>query len=261
MAARAIWKGELKLGTLTMPVKLYSAVQDQRVRFHMIRSKTKSRVKQRMLTESHQHIESENIRKAYETEPGTFVVLEPAELTSLKPKESRTITFARFVPTSAIGHEWFERPYYLAPDGAAETYFALAKALEEKNAAGIAQWTMRGRAYVGALRSEAGCLALIKLRYSDEIFSARELPVPAGRQFDEKELRMADELMAALEGKFDPGAFRDEYQGRLRKFIDAKAHGKRPRLAVIKDRRPAGSLDEQLARSLAAVKRGKEKIA
>src|SRR5687767_11633062 len=75
VVARAIWKGELKLGTLTVPVKLYSAVQDQTVRFHMIQSKTKSRVKQQMLTESHQHIESEKIRKAYETESGTFVVL------------------------------------------------------------------------------------------------------------------------------------------------------------------------------------------
>src|SRR5207249_6266457 len=114
---RAIWKGELKAGSATVPVKLYAAVEDRDVRFHVLQSRTKSRVKQQIVTEEKKQVEKEEIRKGYEIEPGTFVILETDELQKLKPKESRTISFPRFVPVSALGNEWYERPYYLAPDG------------------------------------------------------------------------------------------------------------------------------------------------
>jgi DNA end-binding protein Ku len=105
------------------------------------------------------------------------------------------------------------------------------------------------------LRVEDGYLALIKLRYAEEVLSARELPAPAGRALEPKELRMAEELIGALEGKFDLNEFRDEYRERVMKFIEAKAKGKRPKLAVVKERRSAASLEQQLAKSLAAMKR------
>jgi DNA end-binding protein Ku len=100
---------------------------------------------------------------------------------------------------------------------------------------------------------------LNKLRYAEEVLSARELPSPGGRQLESKELRMAEELVSALEGEFDPEQFRNEYRERLMHFIEEKAQGKHPRLPAVKERRAAGSLDEQLAKSLAAMKRGREK--
>jgi DNA end-binding protein Ku len=255
MGARAIWKGELKAGSGAVPVKVYAAVEDRDVRFHVLQNRTKSRVKQQIVTEDKKHVEKEKIRKGYEVEPGTFVILETEELQKLKPKESRTIQFPRFVPVSALGNEWYERPYYLGPDGDAEKYFALVEALEKRNVLGIARWTMRGKSYVGALRVEEGYLVLIKLRYAEEVLSARELPAPGGRALDDKELRMAEELVRALEGKFEPESFRDEYRDRVMKFIEEKARGKRPKLPTIKERKRAGSLEEQLAKSLAAMKR------
>jgi DNA end-binding protein Ku len=257
MAARAIWKGELKVGSTTVPVKLYAAVQDRDVHFHVLQTKTKARVKQQMVTEDQQTLSKENIRKGYEVEPGTFVLIEEEELQGLKPKESRTIQLSRFVPPSTLGNEWYERPYYLGPDGDEGKYFALVEALEQKDVIGIARWAMRGKSYVGALRREGDHLALIKLRYTEEVLSARELPAPGGRALDPKELRMADELVAALEGNFDPNEFHDEYRKRLQDFLDAKARGKHPRLPVIKERTVAASLDQQLAKSLAALKKEK----
>jgi DNA end-binding protein Ku len=255
MAARAIWKGELKIGLTTVPVKLYAAVQDRDVHFHVLQNRTKSRVKQQIVTEEKKPVEKEEVRKGYEIEPGTFVIVEPEELQKLEPKESRVVSFPRFVPVSAVGNEWYERPYWLGPDGDAENYFALAEALEKRNVLGIARWTMRGKSYVGALRVEEGSLALIKLRYAEEVLSARELPAPAGRPLGPKELRMAEELIGALEGKFDLKQFRDEYRDRVMKFIEAKAKGKHPKLPTIKERRGAGSLEQQLSKSLAAMKR------
>src|SRR5436190_43121 len=117
MAARAIWKGELKIGSAAVPVKVYAAVQNRDVHFHVLQSRTKSRVKQQIVTEEKKPIEKEEIWKGYEIEPGTFVIVEPEELQKLKPKESRVVSFPRFVPVSALGNEWYERPYYLGPDG------------------------------------------------------------------------------------------------------------------------------------------------
>jgi DNA end-binding protein Ku len=255
MAARAIWKGQLKIGSTTVPVKLYAAVQDRDVHFHVLQNRTKSRVKQQIVTEERKPIAKEEIRKGYEIEPGTFVIVEDEELQKLKPRESRVVSFPRFVSVSAVGNEWYERPYWVGPDGDANAYFALAEALEKRNALGIARWTMRGKSYVGALRVEEGYLALIKLRYTEEVLSARELPAPAGRALEPKELRMAEELIGALEGKFDLNEFRDEYRDRVMKFIEAKAKGKHPKLAAVKERRSAGSLEQQLTKSLNAMKR------
>ena len=266
-----MWKGELKVGSATIPVKLYAAVDDHKLRFNVLQKNTKTRVRQQITTEDNQSggalsrlrfarpVEKEQIRKGYEIEPGTFVILEPEELQRLKPKESRQVTFTRFVPVRALGPEWYERPYYLGPDGNAEKYFALVQALSDRQVLGIAQWTMRGKSYIGALQVEDVYLVLNKLRYAEEVLSARELPSPGGRQLESKELRMAEELVSALEGEFDPEQFRNEYRERLMHFIEEKAKGKHPRLPAVKERRAAGSLDEQLAKSLAAMKRGREK--
>jgi DNA end-binding protein Ku len=118
---------------------------------------------------------------------------------------------------------------------------------------------MRGKSYVGALKTENDCLTLIKLRYAEEVLSARELPAQEGRALEKTELHMAEELVSALEGRFEPEQFKDEYRERVMKFVEAKAKGKHPRLATVKERRTEGSLDQALAKSLAAMKRGKEK--
>src|SRR5215475_3828405 len=117
MAARSMWKGELKVGSTIIPVKLFAAVEDVAVRFNVLQRSTKSRVKQQITSEDKTPVEKSQIRKGYEIDRGTFVIIEPEELQDLKPKESRTVNFLRFVPISVVGPEWYERPYYLAPDG------------------------------------------------------------------------------------------------------------------------------------------------
>lgn len=260
MAARAIWKGVLKVGSSRVPVKLYSAVEDRKVHFHVLGSETKTRVRQRMVRETGEEVAREDLRKGYEIEPGTFVVIEERELQELKPAESRDIETLRFVSPLEISTEWYERPYYLGPDDdEEEKYFALVSALEESDLAGVVRWSMRGKSYIGALMTEGGYLLLIKMRFAEEVLPAHELQAPGGPTLDPKELRMAQELVAALAGEFEPEEFRDEYRERVQTFVEAKAKGKHPRLPTVKDRPTGASLDDQLARSLAALKRGKEK--
>src|SRR5262249_17520393 len=168
VAARAIWKGVLELGSSKVPVKLYSAVQDRDVHFHILESRSKSRVKQQMVRpEGHKHVGREDIRKGYEFEPGEFVVIEEQEAKKLQPKESREVGFTRFVRPFAAGNEWYERPYYVGPNGEESKYFAFVEAVRNKNVEGIARWTMRGKSYAGALLAYGDYLVLIKLRYAD----------------------------------------------------------------------------------------------
>jgi DNA end-binding protein Ku len=226
----------------------------------MLQGEKKTRVKQQMVEEGGEVVSREEIRKGYEVEPGTFVVIEDKELEQLKPDESRDITAMRFVPQSEVSNDWYERPYYLGPDDqdSEEEYFALVDALQNRAVLGIVRWSMRGKAYVGALTTDGGYLMLIKMRYAEEVI-VRGLTAPSGPALDEKELRMANELVSALAGHFEPHEFRDEYRERVLTFVEAKARGKHPRLPALKEKETGGPLDTQLARSLAALKRGREK--
>ena len=197
MAARAIWKGELKVSSTRVPVKLYSAVQDHTVRFHILEEKSKTRVKQHMVAaESGKEIPHEEIQKGFEVEPGTFVILDAEELAKLEPKASREIEITQFLPPSQIPPEYFDRPYYLGPDGDQAAYFAFAEALQKKEREGVARWVMRKQVYVGAVRAVDDYLMLFTLRNAEEVLSAKDLPKPSGRAPDSM-LKLGQALIAS----------------------------------------------------------------
>jgi DNA end-binding protein Ku len=259
MAARAIWKGELKLSSTKVPVKLYSAVQDQTVRFHILESKSKQRVKQHMVEpDSGKEVETKEIQKGFEVEPGTFVILDEEELAKLEPEASREIEITQFVPPSQIPPEYFDRPYYLGPDGDQTAYFAFAAALKNKEREGVARWVMRKQPYVGAIRAVDDYLMLFTLRNAEEVLSAKDLPKPPGRAPDKKELAMATQLVELLKGEFDPKEFKDEYRERVMEFVEKKAKGHKPRLKLVKAKKKTTALDKVLSKSIEALKKQKK---
>jgi DNA end-binding protein Ku len=257
--ARAIWKGDLKLNSTRVPVKLYSAVQDRTVRFHILEEKSKTRVKQHMIEpESGKEITSGEIRKGFEVEPGMFVILDEEELQKLEPEAAREIEITQFVPPTEIPPEYFDRPYYVGPDGDEGAYFALAAALQNKAREGVARWVMRKQPYVGALRAEDDHLILFTLRNAEEVLSAKDLPRPSGRAPDKKELAMATQLVGLLKGGFDPKEFKDEYRARVMEFVEKKAKGHKPRLHLVKARKKTTSLEKVLSKSIEALKKRKK---
>ena len=261
MPARAIWKGSLKLGTEALPVKLYSAVEDRTVHFHVLEKGTMERIKQHLVDpETGEEVPKDQIRKGYEVERGVYVLLTDEDLEKVQPEESRNIEITRFVPAAHIDQQWYDRPYYLGPDeGSPAPYFALAEALGRAEREGIARWVMRKKQYVGALRSEGGYLMLITLKYAEEVLTAEELPRPTGRAPDAKELKMAERLISALEDEFRAEDYHDEYRERVMKFIEAKAKGQKPILRIVARKKEPKSLAESLAASINMAKRGKEK--
>lgn len=250
MAARAIWKGIVHIGTLKVPVKLYSAVQDKSIHFRLLHKTDKVPVKQQLVSsETGEPIEYDETRKAYPLERGRLVMLEDEELEELEPKDSRDVEITRFVDPDDIDHRWYERSYYLGPDGDAKAYFAAVAALEKKKKEGIARWVMRDREYIGSLRTEDGYLLLIALRHADEIIDAEALTPPSGRALQKREIEMAEQLIEALHDEFDPAQFKDQYRARVLDLVEAKAAGKKPKIVTF---RPRASKEDKLADTLEA---------
>lgn len=253
MAARAIWKGNIQFGGVQLPVKLYSAVEDRAVHFRLLDAKHLEPVKQRMVDpDSGEIIESSEIRRAVKTEDGNLVIVEPEELAELEPQESRDIEITRFVPAKKISHQWYDRPYYLGPDGDEKTYFALAIALRNQERAGIARWVMRKKEYAGALAVEGGYLMLMTLRSAAEVISSSQLEAPAGRDLSDREVKMAKQLVLAMEDELDIAAFRDEYRDRVEELALAKSSGKVLKFPRAPRRTKEKSLEDILEKSLAA---------
>jgi DNA end-binding protein Ku len=257
VSARAIWKGVIRVDDLALPVKLYSALEDRQVRFHLLHATDGERVKQRMVhSATGKEVPAEEVRKGFEAEPGVFVLLAEEELAGLEPESSRDIEITRFVAPEVLAHPWYRRPYYLGPDGDREGYFALAEALRRTGKEGVARWVMRKKRYLGALRPVGTHLLLVSLRHADEVISADQLEPPAGRALDPRERKMAEQLVAALEGSFEPGEFHDEYRARVLELIEAKAKGRKVPAKRAPRRPKAAPLAQALEASLRAVRKG-----
>jgi len=256
MAARSMWNGTLRMGRIALPVKLLAAIEDRAVRFHLLHAKDGQRVSQHLVTaDDGKDVPQSEIRKGYEVEAGVFVVIDDRDLAALEPPPSRDIEITRFVPAGWKRFAWYERPYYLAPDGGAGEYFALVEALAASGREGIARWTMRKRSYAGALRAQDGYLMLIALRHAGEIVDVGTLPAPGGSPLSMKELAMAGQLVGMLEEDYDPAMFRDEYRERLLALIEAKSSGKVFRFEPPKARRETGDLTKALAASLSRARK------
>jgi DNA end-binding protein Ku len=255
VTGRSIWQGTLVIQKNQIDVKVYSAVVDRQIHFHLLHKRDRTRVQQRMVeAETEKPVPLDQARKAFEAEPGLYVVITGDELKRASPESARDITISRFVPIQSIDAEWFDRPYYLGPAGeATREYFALAQALKRKKSAGIASWVMRKHSYVGALLSQAGYLMLNTLRHDEEVIPAADLDPPPGPALDAKEKDLAAKLIAALSGPFQLDLYLDEYQARIHELIDAKRAGKTPKTKRIRRRRMEGSLGDALRSSLRRV--------
>jgi DNA end-binding protein Ku len=253
MTTRAIWKGIIRLGNISVPVKLYAAVEEKNVHFRLLHAKDNTPVKQEMVhPETGEVVPAAAIRHGFETEDGRMVILTDEELQSLEPEPSRQIDIISFLPGAAIDHRWYERPYLLGPDEDMESYSALAAALDGSGTEGLARWVMRNKEYFGVLRLQAGYPVLITLRHMEEVVQLSELTIPAGREIDRREFAMAEQLVTAMADTFDPNQYRDEYRQRVMGLIAAKASGKIIPLRKAAPKKTTRDLKKALEASLLA---------
>jgi DNA end-binding protein Ku len=256
--ARAMWKGELQVGKQRLGVKLYSAVEDRTIRFHLLHAKDHAPVEQHIVRkDTGDAVDRQDMRKALALTAQTAVILQPDDLEKLVPPESRDIEITRFVAPDVLGDQWFERPYYLGPDGDNAVYFALAEALERRQVIGIARWVMRKKRYVGALSAVDGFLTMTTLRRADQVLSFSGVEPARSVAPQANELKLAQQLVSSIEADFDPSLWQNEYRQRLCKLIEAKARGDKIKPVPVKKKRAPASLAESLRASIAAVKEKK----
>ena len=227
---RPVWSGAVSFGIVSIAVRMYPAVRDHDVHFHQISRHDRRRIRYLKVAEGDtDEVPAEDIIKGYRIANGSYVTFEPEELERLAARRSRVIEIEAFVDLAAIDPRHFNRPYYLLPsdEPAAKPYRLLVEALARADRVGIAQLVMHNKEYLVALRSIGGTLCLETLHFADEIVDPDDLRrsrrAPA---VGERELKMADQLVAALSTTFDPSAYRDTYRERLQAAIQRKAKGK-----------------------------------
>ncbi|MBI5741807.1 MAG: Ku protein [Nitrospirae bacterium] len=227
MAGRAIWKGHIRFGDVTVPVKLHTAVQQDRIQFHLLHRRDHVKLHQQMICAYEKTpVPPEEQARGFELEERKYVLVDQSELEQAAPQDSRVIEVREFVKTAQIDPVFLERMYYLGPDTASEGYNTLAATLKEMNMSGICAWTMRRRSYLGALQINGKVLCLSTLRYADEVIAVKSLELQQSA-LSEKELKIARDLIEQLSAPFQPWKFENEHQKKLRDLIDKKARGEK----------------------------------
>ena len=250
MAGRAIWKGYIHLGSIDVPVKLHTAVKEERIQFHLLHSRDRIKLKQLMVCAYEKvPVPMEEQARGFELEDGKYILVDPAELEQTEPKDSRMIEVHEFVKTDQIDAVFFERAYYLEPEIPLRGYNALVGALREMDVEGVCTWTMRKRSYIGALQSSGKILRLNTLRYADEVISAKSLELP-NIPLSEKELKIGSDLINQLTAPFQPRKFENEHQKKLQGLIDKKARGER--IAILRPKRLKPTTSDKLLQALEA---------
>lgn len=228
--ARALWSGTLTFGLVTIPVKLYPAVQRRTVRFNQLDGEDHSRIQQRRVNaRTGEEVPYERLVKGYELTPDRYVVITPEELESLDPKRSRTIEIEDFVDVAEIDPILYDAPYYVAPaEGGAKPYRLLLDAMAQTGRVGIARIVLRTKEHVVALRPTGPVLEMSTLLFADEVVDPakiEELGAAAEIEPVKRELDIAKQLIGSLAAEFDPSRYRDEYRERILDLIERKAQG------------------------------------
>ena len=248
MAGSTIWKGTIHFGDTDVPVKLHTAVKEERIQFHLLHKRDQVRLRQQMICPyEKQPVPAEEQSKGFEVEDGKYIIVDPEELQQTAPGSSRMIEIHEFVKTEQIDPIFLDRAYYLEPDNPeiqGKGYNALVKALKELEVTGICTWNMRKRSYFGALQARGGVLRLNTMRYADEVVAVESLQLP-DVPLSEKELKIGSELIEKLTAPFEPGKFENEHQKKLQDMIEKKARGEKIAVLVPKRLKPTES-DELL---------------
>jgi DNA end-binding protein Ku len=250
-----------------VPVKLFSAVSAQDVRFHQLRKSDASRIRQRRVsTADGEEVPYEEIVKGYEIGPDQYVVVDPEELAALDPKSTQSIDIEEFVDLGQIDPIYYEHPYYLVPDKRAEkAYGLLSEAMQRTNKVAIARFVMRTKQYLAAIRpGPGGALVLSTMNYADEVVPVDRLDGLPGPEdladVSERELKMAEALVESLTAEeFEPDKYHDTYRERVLELIEAKAGGQT--VSVPAAAEPAARVVDLMSALEASVKAAKERRA
>jgi DNA end-binding protein Ku len=224
-----MWSGAISFGLVSIPVKLYNAVSKKSVSFNQLDDRTMSRIRYRKVSDqTGEEVPEDHIVRGYEVTRGHYVVVDPDELEQFLPTNTHSIDLEEFVDLADIDPLFYDSAYYLAPDKVAKPYALLARAMEEAGKVGIGRFVMRNKEYVAAVRPVDGRLVLSTMVHADEVVSPANIDELQGVEdidINAKELKMAEQLVESLAGKWEPERFHDSYREHVLDLIEKKAAG------------------------------------
>ena len=232
MAARANWKGVLKVGEVSCPVALYTAASTaERVSFHIPNRKTGHRVHREFVdAETGERVDAKQQVKGYETGGGDYVAFEPEEIAAAVPETDKTLDVEAFVPCDQVDDVYFDRPYYLAPSGpaGAEAFALIRDTIAAADVVAIARTVLFRRVRSVLIRTHGDGLIALTLNFDYEVRPAEEAfnNLPDAKPDDEM-LELALHIIKKKAGRFDPTAFDDRYDAALVELVKAKMEGRK----------------------------------
>lgn len=255
MPPRAVWSGTISFGLVSVPIRLFSAIQDHTLHFHFVHEPDGSRIGYEKICKAEgKPVPDDEIVRAFEFTKGELVYMTDEDFDAAKVEGNRTIEIRDFVPHDQIDSLLFRHSYYVAPqDGGERVYALLLRAMEEAGLSAIAKFVMRDRQYLGCLRVRDGLLVLEQMYFADEVRAADELK-PGDVDVDERELAMARQLVDAFSGEFEAEKYTDTYRDTLCEIIRAKREGETIRVAAEPEQEQPTDLMSALRASVEAAR-------
>jgi DNA end-binding protein Ku len=225
---RAIWKGAISFGLVSIPVSLFPATRREELTFRLLRKSDLSRVNYKRVAESDgKEVPWEQIVKGYEYEKGKFVVLKDEDFARVDIEATQTVDIMNFVALDEVNPLLFAKPYFMeAGKGGDKPYVLLREALKEASKIGIAKVVIKTRQHLAAIKPHGAGLMLELMHFPDQLVAASEFKTPSVRSVGKPELKMARQLIESMSTPWDPEMYKDEYREALHRMIEDKIeHG------------------------------------
>lgn len=255
---KAIWTGSISFGLVSIPVKLYSAVEGSELDFDLLDRRDHARIRYRRVNEdTGKEVEWDDIVRAFDLN-GKYIILTPKDFENASPEKTKLIEIMEFINEDDVDSIYFERSYYIEPaKNGKKPYTLLREALRKTQKAGIGTFVLRNKEHLGLIKVLDDAIILNKIRFREEIRNPEDLNIPQRDKVRPNELKMAITLIDQMTEPFDISKYKDTYSGKLLKLIKDKAKGKKtkpPKMHVT--HKKSENLLDQLKASLEAKRAG-----
>lgn len=227
---RAIWKGHIQFSLVTIPVRIYNAIDSsETISFNLLSKDGHNPVSYEKKDKvTGKTLKTEDIVKGYQYEPGQYVIIEQEDFAKVKLKSEKVIEIQGFVDAAEVPTTLFEAPYYIGPDGdvAAKTYGLLMETLKESNMLAVGKVVLRDREIPLLLAPHDQGIVMYRLRYPNEVRAIKEVPMLSQVKADKTQLKLAKTLVDSMTMKFSDIEMKDNYTEALKQIIDGKVAGK-----------------------------------
>ncbi|CAN5587169.1 Ku protein [soil metagenome] len=224
---RPLWRGAITFGLISIPVRLYSAVENKSLKFHLLHEKDGGRIKyQRTCGKCGEEVTWDDIVKGYEYSKDHYVTFTQEEMAALDVDSIKAVDVVSFVPLERVDPIYFDKSYYVAPESSGlKAYRLLADALQAEGQVGVAKVTLREREHLATIRLKDGVFVLETMHWPDEIRTPSFEELDKRVDVRDNEVKMARQLIQQLSDDFRPEQFEDEYRTRLQELAEKKVDG------------------------------------